>query len=156
MIFEMVMGIPASGKTQYAKQRQMDDWVRITEEDVRAELKKSFSKVRRSEVYLEMIQRAKEALGNKQHVIYDGCNLTVTERTAVLKQIKEVYGKTVSYYIVYMDTDKELCIKRNNLRFSKVLTDSIINDAVFLEPPTYAEGWDLIKTIHTPLIKRKA
>lgn len=149
MIFEMVMGIPASGKTQYAKQRQMDDWVRITEEDVRAELKKSFPKVRRSEVHLEMIQRAKEALGNKQHVIYDGCNLTVTERTAILNQIKEIFGKTVSYYIVYMDTNIDLCIKRNNLRLPKVLTDSIVNDAVFLEKPTYKEGWDLIKTIHT-------
>lgn len=149
MIFEMVMGCPASGKTTYAKNRQLDDWVRISWEEVSTELKKSFPQASDKEVYIEMLQRAKTALRNKQHVIYDTNCLTAERRKEIINNIKLEFGNKVSLYLVYLQTRKELCLIRNNKR-QRNIDQRIIEEAFEkIEPPLYSEGWDLIKTIQT-------
>lgn len=153
MIFEMVMGCPASGKTTYARQRQLDDWVRITYQDVEKELKQSFGeKISVGEVIVEMVQRSKEALRNRYHVVFDGNCLSKDFRVRILTLLKQEFGRQVHYYITYMETDKELCMKRNRLRVQNNIQDAVMELCFAeIEPPQYSEGWDLIKTIQTSI-----
>lgn len=147
VIFEMVMGLPLSGKTYYARQRQLDDWVRISFEDVEVELNKTFGSVEAKEVKFEMVQRAKEALLQGHNVVFDSWNLTKEERIEIFNKIKDTVKQKTYYYLVYVNTDFDIITKRNNLKrkYIQELLGEVTQKQ--LEPPSYGEGWDLIKTI---------
>lgn len=148
MIFEMVMGCTGSGKDTYARQRQLADWARVGYETTRLSMTKSFgNNFKEEEIAIEMLQRAKEFLAQGRYVVFDSKFLTAEERTAILNSIKGTFGKTVYCYLVFMDVPEEECIKRNTLRRGKTTANEIHKEFEELEKPTYAEGWDIIKTI---------
>lgn len=151
MIFEMVMGCSYSGKTTYAKQRQIADWVKISDDRIKDMIQKSFPNITDKEIQIEMIQRSIAFMKAGRNIVFDAKNLTAEERIEILNQIKEIFGRKSYYYLVFVDTPKDICIKRSNRYINKKTPKEVIDqEFIDLEKPSYVEGWDIIKTI-TPV-----
>lgn len=48
---------------------------------------------------------------------------------------------------VFVDTPFEVCVKRNDERERTVPKEAMDRMKRFLEPPTFAEGWDEIRVV---------
>lgn len=72
-------------------------------------------------------------------VVYDATNLKASYRVEFLDTLRLLNCKKVC---VFVDTPFEVCIKRNEERERTVPKDAMDRMKRFLEPPTFAEGWD--------------
>lgn len=145
--FLMMVGIPASGKSTMAKElvEDRDDIIYLSSDEIREELLGDVNdQSKNSEVFVEMTKRAKEALKDGKHVIYDATNISRKRRRGLLQQLP----KNVKKVACYVSTEYKDIIKQNESRDRVVPKHAIDKMYKTLQIPIYSEGWDKIVFFH--------
>lgn len=121
------IGIQASGKSTFFKERFYDTHVRINLDMLKTK--------RREEILIDACLKA------KQKFAIDKTNLTVIEREKHITNAKS-YGFRVTGY--YFQTNLKSALERNRLRdgFASVPDVAILGSNKKLELPSYEEGFD--------------
>jgi predicted kinase len=136
----ILMGLQASGKSTFARQRFGPTHIYISKDLMGAARHK------------EQRQRrlVAEALAAGRSVIVDNTNPSPAEREPLI-QIGRTYGaRIVGYYFL---PDVAASRRRNATRTGRerVPVVAIHSTAKRLTPPTYAEGFDALFTVHLTL-----
>lgn len=158
MEFRMLVGLPGSGKSTYAKElKEKIPKVGIFSSDaLRKELYNDENdQTHNVEIFAELHKRIKEALLSDKYnlVVYDACNINYKRRMEFLKQINYIKCKKVAVMIA---TDYETCLEQNAKRKRNV--DELIIRKMrenFYVPQTF-EGFDEIKLVYSDKNKYKS
>lgn len=145
--FTMLVGLPASGKSTYAKEKAEKERAIICSSDaIRKELYGDENiQGDGNEVFNILHARVKELLSQGWDVIYDATNVKSKRRRAFLREIEKY--DCIKECII-MATPYEVCLERNQDRlFRHVPEEVITNMYKAWNTPYYFEGWDII-TIH--------
>ncbi len=142
--FIMLVGIPGSGKSTYAKEQVNEFTKHFSSDAIRKELYGDENcQDDPSRVFNLMQQRTIEALRNGYDVIYDATNITRKSRKAILSQLPAYVEKKC--VVVWVPID--YCIKRDSER-ERTVGEAVINKMLQrFEAPFYDEGFDNI-TVH--------
>ena len=153
MVFYMMIGLPASGKsTKTMELLKEDATIQVHSSDaIREELyggrleSKNDAKVSRL-----LKQRILTDLQENKSVLCDAANLTVKKRAEIMDLIKEIPCQKIA---IYMDTPKEDCLERNKQRSEEqqVPAVAIHTAAKRFEMPTLAEGFSEIIIFEPPM-----
>lgn len=118
----LTVGLPASGKTSWAKEQQELDpsIVRVNKDDLRAMLHRSvWSKQNEKSVLALRDQIILDALAQNRSVIVDDTNLTPRHFARIDQLVREA-GYSVVITELEFDTDTETCIRRDLQRPNSV------------------------------------
>ena len=126
------VGIQASGKSTFYKERFFNTHIRINLDMLRTRNRES------------LLLRA--CLEAKQPFVVDNTNITAADRARYIAPAKEAGIRVVGYYF-QMSLGE--CIRRNNEREprARVPTAAIAGTLKRLEPPMLAEGFDAIYVV---------
>lgn len=141
-IFEMLVGLPGSGKSTYAGMYTSFEKVVVSSDAIRGELFGDENCQRNpSRVFEEMKKRTRAALKEGRNVIYDATNLNSKKRTGMLKNLEDIPCiKVVTVFVVPF----EVCVMRAQQRERKVPRSVILEMMKRFEFPWWFEGWDKI------------
>lgn len=144
-----LVGMPASGKSTWAKKNINDNTVWISSDNIRKELYGSESVQEGNiEVFELMFKRTRDALRNGLDIIYDATNINSKKRKGFINQFKNIRK-----VCIYFASDLKDVIHRNNSRDRKVPFEVINRMYKGLQIPMYHEGWDNIQIIRNVIIK---
>lgn len=146
--FTMLVGVPGSGKSTYAKVRLTKDpaIVYLSSDAIRGELWHDEScQDNNSLVFNIMKERALEALRNGKDVIYDATNINRKNRNSILIQIPDYVLKEC--IVVWAPIEE--CIQRDAARDRTVGEEVIWSMLKRFEAPFYDEGFHSINTYIT-------
>ena len=140
----MLCGLPASGKSTYAKAYQEIYGATIFSSD---ELRKEmFGDINHQdnnqELFIELHKRIKNSLKNGDNTVYDACNISYKRRMAFLSELKNISCKKCCVLIA---TPYEMCLRQNRERGRNVPEFVIEKMYRNFDVPWYYEGWDDIK-----------
>lgn len=114
----MLKGLPASGKTTYARELSDDGWVRVNKDDLRAMLHNSkWSKNNEQQVLQLRDAIIENSFEAGKSVVVDDTNLA-SKHTDKLKQLAKDFGAT--FETKFFDTPIDECIKRDLGRLNSV------------------------------------
>lgn len=137
----MMVGLPGSGKSTYAKELSNDlDAIICSSDTIRKELCGDInSQDKNEEVFKILHNRIKENLRKGKSIIYDATNINSKRRRAFLSELKNIpcYKKCV-----IMATPLSECCKRNDSRDRNVPYDVIKRMYMNWNTPYWFEGWD--------------
>lgn len=142
----LLVGIPGSGKTTYAKEytETIPNTIHLSSDSIRAELYGDESiQGDPAEVFSLMQKRAVEALNEGKDVIYDATNATRKDRASIIN-ICPKFAK-IEAHIIWAPIG--MCIERDATRertVGKVVIDKMLKRFQF---PFYDEGIDEIKIV---------
>lgn len=140
---EILIGLPGSGKSTYAKEEleSSSNSVYLSSDKIREELYGNESvQGNPVEVFTLMQSRAVEALKNGKDVFYDATNLTRKDRAGILVSTpRYVYKRATVVFAPY-----EMCIERDAARERSVGKEIIDKMIRRFQPPFYDEGFDRI------------
>lgn len=145
----VLVGIPGSGKSHYAKKYVKDnpEAVHIASDKIREELHGTPLDCKHNkETFQVMRERTVEALKAGKDVLYDATNIKAADRKRVLEAIKDIEGCTAS--AVFFKVPLRICLERNNSRARKVPRRAICTMRSKVEPPTEEEGFASIRFIY--------
>lgn len=144
----LLVGVPGSGKTTYAKEHIEANTVHLSSDTIRAELYGDESiQGDPAEVFSLMQKRAVEALNDGKDVWYDATNITRKDRASIIN-ICPPFAK-IEVHIIWAPI--EVCIERDKERdrtVGKAVIDKMLKR---FQAPYYDEGIDEIKIIRPPL-----
>lgn len=112
----MLKGLPASGKSTYAKELVTKDhnWVRVNKDNLRAMMNNGeFSRKLEEQIVITERELAENALKLGKNVVIDDTNFNLTHERYFMQLAK--YYKA-EFEIKFFDTPLEECIKRDNKR----------------------------------------
>jgi len=134
-------GLPASGKTTYAKELANKGWVRVNKDDLRAMLNNSkFSKDNESYILSLRDEIIISSLVQGKNVVVDDTNLDPKHLIA----FESIAGEFLAdFEIRFFDVDVQECIKRNRQRPNPV-PDKVIYtmNERYLTPPVTPVAYD--------------
>ena len=141
-IFEMLVGLPGSGKSTYANKYTSFEKVVVSSDAIRGELFGDENCQRDpSRVFDEMKKRTRAALKEGRNVVYDATNLSSKKRIGMLKNLEGIPCiKAVTVFVVPF----EVCVMRAQERERKVPRSVILKMMKQFEFPWWFEGWDKI------------
>lgn len=142
----LLVGIPGSGKTTYAKNYITNDknTIHLSSDKIREELWGNEAiQGDNNEVFSLMQSRAIEALNNGQDVIYDATNVTRKDRSYIIDRCPK-FAK-IEAHIIWAPI--ETCIERDAARERTVGKEVIDKMLKRFQPVYYDEGIDDIKLI---------
>ena len=145
--FIMMVGLPGSGKSTYAK--KLSDKIQITiysSDSIREELFGDENcQTDNNEVFETLHKRVKDRLKNKENVVYDATNISSKRRRAFLSELKNIpcYKKCI-----IMATPFDECCRRNNLRDRSVPPEVIVQMYKTWNTPYWFEGWNDIEIVN--------
>lgn len=142
----LLVGIPGSGKTTYAKKYIEEHWnaIHLSSDLIRKELwGDEATQGDNNEVFSLMQKRAIETLNNGRDVIYDATNVTRKDRGYIISQCPK-FAK-IEAHVVWAPI--EACIERDAARERTVGKDVIDRMLKRFQAPYYDEGIDEIKII---------
>ncbi len=141
----LMMGVPGSGKTTYAKKFMGDNDIYVSRDEIRFSLVKEdepyFSK--EDEVLKTFIKTVDDALPiAKRYVIADATHLNMGSRAKLLKNL---HNKPNAIYVIYMAVSLETALERNAQRVGRALVpeSSIKNMFQSISLPRKEEGIDM-------------
>lgn len=141
----LMMGVPGSGKTTYAKKMMGDYDIYVSRDEIRFGLVKEdepyFSK--EDEVLQTFIRTINDALSIAQrYVIADATHLNMGSRAKILKNL---HNKPDSVYVVYVAVSLQTALERNAQRSGRALVpeSSIRNMYKSISLPRKEEGIDM-------------
>lgn len=117
-------GLPASGKTTYAKELEREGWARTNKDDIRKEYFPDYTfKDEKSVVYIEESEiRAELREGN--NVVADNTHFNPKHQERMESIAKE---EGAEFQVLFIDTPVEECIKRNRKRANSVPMEVILD-----------------------------
>ena len=145
-ILRMMKGLPASGKSTYAKELESQGWVRANKDDIRKAYFPNWTHKDEREV-LEM-EDAEIVAGllAGHNVVVDDTNFNPKHQER-LEGIAKEFG--ADFEVLFIDTPLEVCIKRNEQRANKVplnvITDmhkKYIEPLRGVKPPVYNDDFE--------------
>ena len=144
--FEMLVGLPASGKSTYTKQKEAEGWKVFSSDEIRKEFNIiGQEKEDHARVFQILHERLLKALKNGENCIYDATNLSQKRRKAFIDQIDSSVYKTCVLFITTIDTCKEWNSKREGVaRVPDEVYDKMLKN---FNVPYYYEGWNNIKIV---------
>lgn len=148
-IFIMIVGLPASGKSTYAKELSEKYNANIHSSDViREELSGDVNNQNiNSKVFQTLHSRIKEDLRNGKNCIYDATNINYKRRMAFLQELNKIPCKKIC---ILMATPYKECLKRNTERDRKVPEEVIEKMYRHFDVPYWYEGWTDIWVKYSP------
>jgi len=144
--FILMCGLPASGKSHFAKEIAEQENAIIHASDIlRKELfGNEESNDKNDELFNELHKRIKDDLKLGRNVIYDATNIHYKRRKAFLEELKKIGCEKICYLIA---TPYEKCLHQNKQR-SRTVPEHIIKRMYMnFYIPQYYEGWDKIEII---------
>lgn len=112
----ILRGLPASGKSTYAKELVAKDhnWVRVNKDDLRAMMNGGvFSRKLEEQIIITERELAENALKIGKSVVIDDTNFNLTHER-YFRQLARYYK--AEFEVKFFDTPLEECIKRDNKR----------------------------------------
>lgn len=141
----VLTGIPASGKSTWAKENINNDTKWISSDKLREELLESeLDQSQNGLIFNEMRIRTRKSLREGYNVIYDATNIKAKERKSILKYISDV--ENIEKVCIVFPNNLNESILRNCCRKRKVPINIVIRMSKRISIPTYEEGWN--KIIH--------
>lgn len=142
----IMIGIPGSGKTKYAKINLLNEnTVYLSSDDIRVDMFGFEDQTHNAEVFERMKRETLTALQNGFDVVYDATNLNKKRRSNIINQAK-IYGAEVNAYLCC--TPINIILERNLTRQERQIPwDKLIQMIQSIEPPMYYEGFDNIYLI---------
>lgn len=142
----IMIGIPGSGKTKYAKTELLtDDTVYLSSDDIRVDMFGFEDQTHNAEVFERMKKETLIALQNDFDVIYDATNLNKKRRSDIIKRAKMCDAEVNAYLCC---TPINIILERNITRQERQIPwDKLIQMIQSIEPPMYYEGFDNIYLI---------
>lgn len=120
----MLKGLPASGKTTYAKELEKQGWARVNKDDLRKDFFPDYSfKNEKDVIYMEDCDIIAE-LRLKQNVVVDDTNFNPRHQERLEKIAKDL---DVDFEVLFIDTPLEDCIKNNKKRANNVPMEAILS-----------------------------
>ena len=120
----MLKGLPASGKSTYAKELESQGWARANKDDIRKEFFPDYTfKNEKEVVYMEDAEIIAE-LREGNNVVVDDTNFAPKHQARLEKIAKE---EGAEFEVLFIDTPFEECIKRNKKRPNSVPLEVIMN-----------------------------
>ena len=146
-LFTMMVGLPYSGKSTYAKQLAEEINAEIHSSDaIRAEiLGDEQDQTNNDRVFQVLHGRVTKDLSDGKNVIYDATNLNYKRRMNTLRLLK---GITCKKRCILMATPFETCVERSKDRKRVVPYDTIERMYKSIWIPDYYEGWDEISIVY--------
>lgn len=144
-ILEILIALPAAGKSTYAKNLMKKDpnIVVVSSDAIRKELYGSEEdQSHNQEVFNEVFKRTCAAIKNNKHCIIDATNLSRKRRIAFLKQFNNCEKRATVFAIPF-----EVCCERNKSRERTVPQYAMDRMFKSFQPPAYEEGFDSISII---------
>lgn len=142
----LMMGVPGSGKTTYAKKFIGDNDIYVSRDEIRFELvaedEPYFSK--EDEVLKTFISKVDEGITKaKRYVVADATHLNAGSRAKLLKNL---HNKPDNIYVLYVAVPLEVALERNAQRSGRALVPetSIRNMFQSLSLPKKEEGIDVV------------
>lgn len=113
--FTMLIGLPGSGKTTYARSllEGNEDWVHLSSDEITNRSRLPGESVDYQNTFEEMYQQTFHHLENGSNVIYDATNLASKRRRSILNRIEKFEAETEA--IIFL-TPHALLKKRNSKR----------------------------------------
>lgn len=142
----IMIGIPGSGKTRYAKTGlSTDNTVYLSSDDIRVAMFGFEDQTHNTEVFERMKRETLIALKNGFDVIYDATNLSKKHRSDIIKRAKMCKAEVNAYLCC---TPINIILERNLTRQERQIPwDKLIQMIRSIEPPMYYEGFDNIYLI---------
>lgn len=146
----VLVGLPASGKSSYAKQHLANENTIILSSDIlRKELFGNECCQDNNElVFRTLYKRAKEELLNSNNVVVDATNINMKARRNILSNFSKM---NIERKAIVFATPLETCIERDRQRERTVGEDVIKKFLYNFEIPMEYEGFDDIQIIESPL-----
>ena len=140
-IFLMLVGLPASGKSTFAKKESIKFKIHSSDA-MREKITGDINNQRSNQRVFDMLHKEiRRDLKNGLNVIYDATNISYKRRMAFLKEISDIVCDRACYVFL---TPYEECLSRNQRRERVVPTDVIRKMYLNFDIPFYYEGWDFI------------
>lgn len=137
--FYMLVGLPGSGKSTEAEKINAKVF---SSDKLREELYGDENiQGDNTSLFAELHKRIKKCLIEGNDCIYDATNINAKRRKAFLQEIKKIDCEKICIFVA---TDFDLCIERNNNRDRKVPYNVIKKMYLTIDIPQYREGWDNI------------
>ena len=150
--FTMLIGLPASGKSTWAKEHMDEDSRWLSSDYIRDELfgKRDTSPEENVKVFGKLHVRTMKHLLKGRNVIYDATNINKKSRINYLKRLNsDLAGEKCYKKCIWFLTDYELCCVRNKEREEREVVPDYKLKSMYhkFQPPHISEGWDEIKII---------
>lgn len=146
--FFMMIGLPASGKSEQAKKFAAEYNAKIFSSDsLREEM---FGNVNHQAdndtLFKELHKRIRECLISKKNAVYDACNISYKRRMEFLKSLGKIPCEKIA---ILMATPYEVCLERNAQRERKVPEHAIKRMYMSWNSPYWYEGWNDIQIVYS-------
>lgn len=147
-IFIMMIGLPASGKSEQAKKLAVENDAEIFSSDLLRE--EMFGDVNHQAdndtLFKELHKRIRECLISGKSAIMDATNINYKRRMEFLKSLNKIPCEKIA---VLMATPYEVCLERNAQRERKVPEYVIKRMYMNFNVPFWYEGWDDIDIVYS-------
>lgn len=142
-IFIMMCGLPASGKSYYAKNLSTEiNAVVCSSDELREEMFGDINnQTNNHKLFNELHKRIKNYLRNGSNVIYDACNVNSKRRRSFIQELKNI--DCVKECII-MATPYNQCLENNSNRDRTVPDDVIKRMYKQWETPYFYENFDRV------------
>ena len=143
--FYMMVGLPASGKSTYAKLLAEEiDGIVVSSDGIRAEWYGDEAiQGDAGKIFREVELRCKNALGAGRSVIMDATNMNAKKRANFLRQLPPCYKACVVMAVPF-----DVCIARDEERSRSVGPAVMEKMRKNFQMPYYNEGWDHIEVYY--------
>ena len=147
------VGIPASGKSTYAKELKGKGYNIHSSDSIREELYgDENTQGDPKEIFGILHKRVIEDLKSGKNCVYDATGISTKRRMAFLNTISHIDCKKICLLFA---TPYEVCLERNKNRERKVPEEVIKRMYMNFNIPYFYEGWDEIKIIWSEFDKTK-
>ncbi len=120
----MLKGLPASGKSHYAKELEAQGWARTNKDDIRKEMFPDYTFKDEKEVVKEEDLQVIFALDAGQNVVVDNTHFNPVHQ----KRLEKIAAdNNADFEVLFIDTPLETCIKRNRKRPNSVPMEVILD-----------------------------
>lgn len=120
----MLKGLPASGKTHYAKELEAKGWVRANKDDIRKRHFPDYDYKDEKEVVAKEDRLIIAGLAMGKNVVVDNTHFNPSHQKRIEKIAAE-HG--ADFELLFIDTPLEVCIKRNRKRANSVPLEVILD-----------------------------
>lgn len=146
----MLAGLPASGKSTYAKElSEKENAIILSSDDLRVELYGDVNhQDNNGELFQELYRRARQHLSSGQNVIIDATNISSKRRIHFINEFKQFEKECV-----YVSTLYDNCLFNDKKRERTVGKHVIDRMYKQLQIPFIEEGWDKVIYHHSNLFR---